>query len=116
MFRVLLRQPLVAAVVFVVYSSAVWVGNSAGFQPSSASYWLFAVLLQTLAVVLLIRVGVLAVITAYFVWYTVCFPMTTDLTAWNVQSMHLALAAVLLLAAYGFYTSLAGRSLFSSEK
>jgi serine/threonine-protein kinase len=115
MFRVVLRHPLSAAVIFVLYSTAVWVGNSVGFHASSASYWLFGVLLQALAVCLLIRVGVLAVITAYFVWYTVCFPLTTDLTAWNVQSMHLALGTVLLLAGYGFYISLAGRSLFSDS-
>jgi hypothetical protein len=59
-------------------------------------------------VCLLIRVGVLAVIAAYFAWYTVCFPLTTNLT----ESTLLAVGAVLLMAGYGAYVSLAGRSLF----
>jgi serine/threonine-protein kinase len=104
--RVLLRRPLPAAIVFVIYSTAVWIGTSAGFEPSW--YWLFGVLLQTLSVCLLIRVGVLAVIAAYFAWYTVCFPLTTNLT----ESTLLAVGAVLLMAGYGAYVSLAGRSLF----
>src|SRR5262249_22857086 len=110
--RVVFKRPLVAAVIYVPLSAALYTGATAGLEPSW--YWLFAILIEIVLLVLLIRVGVLAVITAIFVWYCLYFPLTVDLTSWYSQGSLLALGAVVLLAGYAFYTSLAGRSLFSA--
>jgi len=113
LLRTLLKRPAPAFVGYVLLQTAFYVGTNAGFEPSW--YWLFAVLLEVLIAWLLIRVGVLAVIVTYFSWYCVCFPLTTDLRSWCAQDSLLALGAVVVLAVYGFYTSLAGRSLFRDE-
>lgn len=110
LMRVLLRQPIVAAVVTVLLSSALWIGTSATLEEPSW-YWLFAVAIEAMLLVVLVRVGVFAVIVAEFVWYTVCFPLNTQFDESTVS----ALAVVLALAAFGFYTSLLGRSLLSES-
>ena len=111
--RVLIRRQIPAATVYVLLSAALWLGSAATLEPSW--YWLAAVLIELLLLWLLLHVGVLAVIVAIFVWYCVCFPLTTDMTSWHAQSTLLALSPVVLLAGFGFYTSLAGRSLFSDD-
>ena len=62
-----------------------YIGTSASFEPSG--FWLFAVLIEVILLGLLVRVGVLSVIVAMFVWYCVYFPLTTDLTSWYAQNM-----------------------------
>ena len=109
--RVLLKRQLPTAIVYITISSALWIGTGASLKEPSW-YWLFAVAVETLLYWLLVRIGIVPVITAIFVWYCVCFPLTADLSSWHVQSSLSAISAVVLLAGYGFYTSLAGRSLF----
>jgi len=109
----LLRRQRPAAVVYVILAAALYVGTSAGLEPSW--FWVFAILIETLFIILLIRVGVLATIAAMFVWYCLYFPITTDLTSWYAQNSLMALGAVVLIGGYGFYISVAGRSLFEDE-
>jgi hypothetical protein len=111
--RVVLRRQLPAAAVYVVLAAALYVGTSAGLEPSW--FWVFAILIETLFIILLIRVGVLATIAAMFVWYCLYFPITTDLTSWYAQNSLMALGAVVLIGGYGFHISVAGRSLFEDE-
>ncbi len=111
--RVVLRRPALAAAVYVVLAAALSIGTTASFEPSW--YWPFAVLIEVLLVCLLVRVGILAAIMAVFTWYCVCFPLTPDLTSWYAQNSLLAVGAVVLLAGYGFHTSLGGRPLFADE-
>ncbi len=111
--RTLLKRPLPAFAAYVLLRTAFYVGTTAGFEPTW--FWVFAALLEILITWLLIRVGVLAVVVAYFSWYCVCFPLTMDLTSWYAQDSLLAVGAVVLLAGYGFHVSLAGRPLFQTE-
>ena len=41
--------------------------------------------------------------------------MTTELTAWYAIDFTIALAILVAVVAYGFYTSLAGQALFSRK-
>ncbi len=69
-----------------------------------------------LAIAVLYRYGLLASIFAMFVWHLwVFFPMTTELTAWYAIDFTIALAILVAVVAYGFYTSLAGQPLFSGK-
>ena len=73
-------------------------------------------LLPLLAIAVLYRYGLLASISAMFVWHLwVFFPMTTELTAWYAIDFTIALAILVAVVAYGFYTSLAGQALFSEK-
>jgi hypothetical protein len=68
-----------------------------------------------MALFLLIRFGLLALVANYIVWYLLThFPLTTQWSAWYAG---ISLAGILLMAAiafYGFYTSLGGRPVFGS--
>jgi serine/threonine-protein kinase len=110
--RLLFRRTLPAAFLWVLLCSALWIGTTAGYEPSW--HWLFVILNNILLLCLLIRVGILALIVAEFVWFCVWFPLTTDLRAWYAQSSLLVLGVVVLLAGYGFYSSLRGQSLFGN--
>jgi hypothetical protein len=102
------RQWLVIAVWFLLY-----VGSGV-LQTNHP--WIFApfLFLYISAVLFgLFRLGVLATAVALFVQHMLGeFPITADLSAWYSGPTHLALAVVLLLAIYAFYTALAGRPLF----
>jgi serine/threonine-protein kinase len=75
-----------------------------------------ASLAALLFVLVLYRYGLLATIAALFVAHLLIFyPMTTELTAWYATDFVIALAVCLALAAYGFYISLAGQSLFAGR-
>ena len=66
--------------------------------------------------VLITRFGLLALAAAIFVrFFLIRLPLTADLEAWYVGGTLFAFAVVLAAAAYGFYTSWAGRSLFRDE-
>jgi hypothetical protein len=65
------------------------------------------------AVFLLIRFGLLALVAAYeFNDFLGSFPLTTQMSSWYAG---ISLTGILLMAAmafYGFYTSLGGRPVF----
>ena len=62
------------------------------------------------------RYGLLALISAVFFFHLAIFyPITTELTAWYASAFNIALVICILLAAYGFYTSLGGKKLFSGK-
>jgi len=66
-----------------------------------------------LAIFILIRFGVLPMMVGVFVSTVLPnFPLTTDVSTWYAGSTMFALASVLALTAYAFYTALAGRPLF----
>lgn len=68
-----------------------------------------------------------AVFTSGFLWVLyvalepfvshlmVFFPMTTELTAWYATNFTIALVICVALVVFGFYTSLAGQSLFGEK-
>jgi hypothetical protein len=77
----------------------------------------FACLSATLVVWLLYRYGLLALISAiFFLHLIIFFPITSDFSAWYATDFVVALLIALALAAFGFYTSLAGEPLFRGAR
>ncbi len=73
----------------------------------------FAALAALLVILVLYRYGLLALITAIFILHwQIFFPVTRDLGAWYATDFILTLIISLALVGFGFYTSLAGQSLF----
>jgi serine/threonine-protein kinase len=75
-----------------------------------------AALSAFLAVFVLYRFGLLAAASAFFfahLW--VFYPMTTELSAWYATDFLMALTICVALVIFGFYTSLAGQSLFGGK-
>ena len=107
LFRALLRKEWAAAVAWVLLFTLVgrignhWLG------------WVGALFFFSLAVFVLIRFGLLALVANLVVVNIVqTFPLTTQGSAWYAG---ISLAGILLVAAmafYGFYTSLGGRPVF----
>jgi predicted Ser/Thr protein kinase len=76
----------------------------------------FTGLAVLLAVFLLYRYGLLALVSAMFFFHLwVFFPGTTELSAWYAFDFVIGLIICVALAAYGFYVSLAGQSLFGGK-
>lgn len=71
------------------------------------------IIFSCVAVFLLIRFGLLALVANYVIWYLLThFPLTIQGSAWYAG---ISLAGILLMAAialYGFYTSFGGRPVF----
>jgi hypothetical protein len=79
----------------------------------SAHFWLtFALLLplNALFVLLLVRVGLLAAVAAFYVsGLFIFFPVTANLRAWSAGAGVTALVVLTALTLFGFTTALAGR-------
>jgi len=76
----------------------------------------FAVLLNALTVIALLRFGLVTLATSVFVLQLLSsIPLTTKLTAWYGGNEITALIAVLALAAFAFHTSLGGQKLFEGK-
>jgi len=76
----------------------------------------FSAIGSLLVVLVLYRFGLLAMISALLVCHLwAFFPITTEFTAWYATDFTIGLAICVALAALGFYTSLAGQSLFGGE-
>jgi hypothetical protein len=73
-------------------------------------------LTSLIAIVLLYRYGLLALTTAMFVLHLwVFYPLTTELRAWYALDFVIGGLFCVALAAFGFYTSLAGQKLFAGN-
>jgi len=76
----------------------------------------FSAMSALLLVLVLYRFGLLAMISALFLFHLwVFFPITTEFTAWYATDFTIGLAICVALAVYGFYTSLAGQTLFGGK-
>lgn len=76
----------------------------------------FAGLAAAIAVFVLARFGLLAIIaTLFYFYFWVDFPFTTEVSAWYATNFLIAGALCVGLAVYGFYTSLAGQPLFGGR-
>jgi hypothetical protein len=114
LFRALLRREWAAAAAFVLFftlffnAPVLFAGGG-----SAAVAVAIGLIINSLSVFLLIRLGLLALVAS--VVFGFCFlnlPLTTLGSAWYAG---ISLTAILLMAAmafYGFYTSLGGRPLF----
>ena len=109
LLRVVLRLPWLAGACYVLSWTVINSGDFGFLSPTWV--WLFIAVNNLLILFLMIRFGALAVIAANFVYNTLWFPMTTDLSAWYAGSGILALGAVVALAGYALWAALAGRPL-----
>lgn len=108
LLRVILRKDRLAAL-------AAWVIGAFALSLTHqvAAGVPFAILGAFLMVWCLYRYGLLAVVsTTFFVHLIIFYPVTSEFSAWYAGDFLLALIVSLTLAVYGFYTSLAGQSLF----
>lgn len=111
------RDPVVGR--DVLLGVVILVGMAFGFAFAAANPVIGAtivILLAAVSFVLLFRFGVL-----FFVVYTVVnmallrFTLTTDISSWYFGNTVFVVLVLGGLAAYGFHTSLAGKSVFGNE-
>jgi len=109
LLRALLRTEWAAAVAWILLFT-VFTAARSQFAPDVL---VGAVIFFGLAVFVLIRFGLLALVANFIVYYILrSFPLTTQGSVWYSG---ISLAGILLIAAitfYGFYTSLGGRPAF----
>jgi hypothetical protein len=109
LLRALLRKEWAAAVAFVLFFT---VFGAAG-SPSAPVALVTGLIVNGLAVFMLIRCGLLALVAAFvFGEFLEFFPLTTQGSSWYAG---ISLAGILLMAtmaSYGFYTSLGGQPVF----
>ena len=112
LFVVILRRERLALVVLwivlTVFAMLVAQSNLTGLP--------IAMLGSTCTLFILYRFGLLALCaTTFFAHLWVFYPMTTDFGAWYAFDFLLGATLCLVLAVYGFYTSLAGQSVFGGK-
>ena len=109
LLRALLRKEWVAALAWVLLFTLF----SAAYNRFDPVASVDSLIFSSLAVIVLIRFGLLALVVNFMVHdILVNFPLTTHGSAWYSG---ISLAGILLIAAmafYGFYTSLGGRPVF----
>ncbi|HEX6649414.1 MAG TPA: serine/threonine-protein kinase, partial [Pyrinomonadaceae bacterium] len=108
LFYIILRRERLAAV-------AVWVvlAVALSLTHETVAGLPFSLGAAFMAVFVLYRYGLLALIsTIFFVHLVIFYPITSDLSAWYAADFVLALIVSLAVAGFGFYTSLAGQPLF----
>ena len=107
MYIVLRRERLAAVAVWLIMTVALSLTNETMVAVP------FAGLAAFLAIWVLYRYGLLALITAlFFLHLLIFYPITSDFSAWYAGDFVLALIISLALVVFGFYTSLAGEPLF----
>jgi serine/threonine-protein kinase len=115
MFRLVLRKDWLAILVAGLLLSIAGLGFAGAEQVSILLALLRAVLANGLILFVLLRYGILALAALSFTANVIlAFPMTLDFSRWYAGSSLAALLVILGLAAYGAYTSLAGRPIFGA--
>jgi hypothetical protein len=107
--RVLLRKVWLANIAFIVLLTFIYAADN-----SSVEYWELPVLagIATLTMFVLMRFGLLAmIITNTLSFYLITWPRTLDSSQWYFSQGIIPIVIVVLVALYGFRTSLAGRPL-----
>jgi serine/threonine-protein kinase len=83
------------------------------FFAHSLVYLPITILVSILMSVLNYRFGLVTMVTAMFVFFSIQYTLfTSNFSAWYAGSMFLTIFLILTLLVYGFRTSLAGKSLF----
>jgi hypothetical protein len=110
LFVLLRRERLAAVALGAVYAFAI-------ASLIGGIYTLpFAAVLALVAVGVLYRYGLLALVSVFLVNHLwTFFPVTTELGAWYAADFVLATAVTLAVVLYGFYTSLAGQPLLRGD-
>jgi len=103
--RVLLRKQWAAAVAWVLLFTVLASGDPGG--------WVSALIFSILAVFVMIRFGLLALVANHVVFSILQhFPLTTEFSAWYAGIGLTGILLIVSLAFYGFYVSLGGRPVF----
>ena len=103
------RLALIALWLLITLLSTLVTQTNVRMVPFVASY-------SVLLVFVLYRYGLLALAFAFFVSHLwVFFSITSDFAAWYAFDFVIALVICIALTIYGFYTSLAGQSLFGGK-
>ncbi len=112
LLRVVLRRAWLAAVAFVVVCAT----NAVLGGDYGVSGGVVTVVYYTLIVVVLLRFGLLALVSGFLVFQLFhSAPITHDLGAWYAGWGLLGVLAIVGLAVYGFHTALAGRPLLKEN-
>jgi hypothetical protein len=110
--RIVLRKQWLAAAGFILILSSVPV-------LTSDSPWVlapFVVLIYTIAAIVVVHFGLIALAAGIFVADLLGnLPATSDFSAWYASGPVFALVLVAALAGWGFHTALAGRPLIKEE-
>ncbi len=113
LFYVLFKRQWLAA-------SALWlmifVVNGLGFYSGDPWIaWISPVVIATITVITVVRFGLLSVVAfQFFFFLSAQRALTTDLSKWYAGETIFAVAVLLGISFYSFYTSLAGQPLFRS--
>ena len=109
LFRVVFRREWLGGIAALLLSSLLFVLMTANFALGGG----FIMLATGSLVFVGIRLGVLPMIVSLFVSGFLCTcPITTDFSSWYAGRTIAAISLAILLAAYCFYVSLAGRKIF----
>ncbi len=112
LLRVLLRNRWLAAVVFV----GIWVFYKSLGAQHLAIHVPTMVLLYGTAAFVMVRFGLIALISGFFVTdLLLSLPMTGDFSSWFIGAVIFPYASVMALALWAFYTSLGGRKLWRED-
>jgi serine/threonine-protein kinase len=104
LLRMLVRKPWLAAAIWCVMVSAPLPGED------PVVGWLGGICRSLLMLAMLVRGGLLALVTALYVLFALAeVPLTLNLSAWYTFQSLPVVCAVVALAVYGFYTSLGGK-------
>ena len=107
-FRIVARRDWLAVILFTAVFTQINTSASDGVMT-----YVFVVAMQLVNVLVALRIGLLAMMTAQLVQQAfIKFPVTSDLSEWFAPSGLVGLAIALGLAAVAFHISLGGRSLF----
>ena len=107
-FRIVVRRDWLAVVLF----TAVFTQINTTINDGVMTY-VFVAMVQMVSVLVVLRFGLLAMMTAQLVQQALIkFPVTTSLSEWYAPSGLVGLGIALGLAVVAFYISLGGQSLF----
>lgn len=115
LLRVVLRREwLATGVCFLILTMMFYVFSAGGQSFYIAS--LLSGLEVAMLMLVLIRIGLLALMVTLFVSSMLsAYPVTWNFAAWQSGSSSFAMLTCAALAVYGFYSSLAGQSLFKDD-
>ena len=111
LFYVLLRRQWLAASVLWLIIFAI---DSLAFYSEQAWIaWISPVVIATITIITVVRFGLLSVVAFYFFFFLSAErALTSDLSKWYAGETIFAVAVLLGISIYSFYTSLAGQPLF----
>ena len=117
LLRIVLRRPWIAGVVFCILWSGLAIVQLVTLLqsvPTVLVMSLWSLLFGVSLLVLLTRFGLVAAIAGFVATNTI-YPFTTDVSAPYFGISLIPIAAVLVLALYGFKVSLGGQTLFRDD-